>query len=248
MAAFQSTGSPSSPWRQGHLGDPSGLGSDPLLAQSQLLNPLEPLQHCDAAWFAELPPPGAGWADTGEEANDLFGLGLDPSYHGVDMDLQGVVDGFQPAGSNMAARNLFHVNFIDAQPLPRPRNTVHYANDSRFLHLPMASLPNSTSPDSAASTSAAMAGQMSSSSAEHVTAGPSPQGDSDAEGDPAKKQATKRARNKLAARKCRQKRLDRIAELEEALSSMTADRDGLRLQLARKEAEVDALREMFTRK
>lgn len=60
--------------------------------------------------------------------------------------------------------------------------------------------------------------------------------------------AIKRQRNTVAARKYRQKRLDRIAELENALEAMTNDRDDTRLKLARKEAEVDALREMLHKK
>lgn len=60
--------------------------------------------------------------------------------------------------------------------------------------------------------------------------------------------AIKRQRNTAAARKYRQKRLDRVTELENALKAMTGDRDDLRLRLARKEAEVDALREMLNRK
>lgn len=60
--------------------------------------------------------------------------------------------------------------------------------------------------------------------------------------------ALKRQRNTLAARKYRQKRLDRISELEEALAAMTSERDDMRLQLARREAEVDALREMLNKK
>ncbi|KAF4447177.1 GAF domain nucleotide-binding, partial [Fusarium albosuccineum] len=60
--------------------------------------------------------------------------------------------------------------------------------------------------------------------------------------------ALKRQRNTLAARKYRQKRLDRISELENALEAMTGQRDDLRLQLARREAEVDALREMLGKK
>lgn len=58
----------------------------------------------------------------------------------------------------------------------------------------------------------------------------------------------KRQRNTLAARKYRQKRLDRISELEAALAAMTNERDDMRLQLARREAEVDALREMLDKK
>lgn len=60
--------------------------------------------------------------------------------------------------------------------------------------------------------------------------------------------AIKRQRNTLAARKYRQKRLDRISELENALEDMTGERDALKLQLARREAEVEALREMLGRK
>ncbi|KAJ6780359.1 hypothetical protein PWT90_03567 [Aphanocladium album] len=58
----------------------------------------------------------------------------------------------------------------------------------------------------------------------------------------------KRQRNTMAARKYRQKRLDRISDLQRSLSDMTDQRDALKLQLARKEAEVDALREMLGRK
>jgi len=54
----------------------------------------------------------------------------------------------------------------------------------------------------------------------------------------------RRQLNNLAAKRYRQKRLDRISELEEALDGMTADRDDLRLQLARKETEVEMLREL----
>lgn len=60
--------------------------------------------------------------------------------------------------------------------------------------------------------------------------------------------AIKRRRNTMAARKYRQKRLDRIAELEKALGEVSSERDDLRIQLARREAEVDALREMLTKK
>ncbi|OAA73710.1 Basic leucine zipper [Cordyceps fumosorosea ARSEF 2679] len=58
----------------------------------------------------------------------------------------------------------------------------------------------------------------------------------------------KRRRNTMAARKYRQKRLDRISDLERSLGDMTDQRDELKLRLARKEAEVDALREMLSRK
>lgn len=57
--------------------------------------------------------------------------------------------------------------------------------------------------------------------------------------------AIKRQRNTMAARKYRQKRLDRISELEEALADMTRERDEFRIKLARQEAETEALKMMM---
>jgi hypothetical protein len=57
--------------------------------------------------------------------------------------------------------------------------------------------------------------------------------------------AAKRQRNTMAARRYRQRRLDRLAELEQKLAEMTADRDDLKVKLARREAEVGALREVL---
>lgn len=49
----------------------------------------------------------------------------------------------------------------------------------------------------------------------------------------------------MAARKYRQKRLDRIEELEGTVEELKAERDELRLKLARQEAETAALKEML---
>lgn len=55
----------------------------------------------------------------------------------------------------------------------------------------------------------------------------------------------KRQRNTLAARKYRQKRVDRISELESAVERLKAEKDELRLKLAKSEAEAAALREIM---
>jgi hypothetical protein len=55
----------------------------------------------------------------------------------------------------------------------------------------------------------------------------------------------KRQRNTLAARKYRQKRVDRISELESAVEQLKAEKDELRLKLAKSEAETAALREIM---
>ncbi|KAK7743382.1 hypothetical protein SLS62_010619 [Diatrype stigma] len=57
--------------------------------------------------------------------------------------------------------------------------------------------------------------------------------------------ANKRQRNNEAARKYRQKRIDRITELEGELSDIKQERDDLRIRLARQEAEAAALRSML---
>lgn len=57
--------------------------------------------------------------------------------------------------------------------------------------------------------------------------------------------ANKRQRNNEAARKYRQKRIDRITELEGELAEVKQDRDDLRIRLARQEAETAALRSML---
>jgi hypothetical protein len=60
--------------------------------------------------------------------------------------------------------------------------------------------------------------------------------------------ALKRQRNNVAARKYRQKRIDRINELELELDEVKQERDDLKLRLARQEAETAALRTMLQMK
>ncbi|KAI0395635.1 hypothetical protein F5Y17DRAFT_474170 [Xylariaceae sp. FL0594] len=55
----------------------------------------------------------------------------------------------------------------------------------------------------------------------------------------------KRQRNNIAARKYRQKRIDRISELELELDGVKQERDDLKIRLARQEAETAALRSML---
>ncbi|KAM0815445.1 putative BZIP domain-containing protein [Seiridium cardinale] len=60
--------------------------------------------------------------------------------------------------------------------------------------------------------------------------------------------ALKRQRNNVAARKYRQKKIDRISELEGELKEVKDERDDLRVRLARQEAEVAALKSLFKMK
>lgn len=60
--------------------------------------------------------------------------------------------------------------------------------------------------------------------------------------------ALKRQRNNIAAKKYRQKKVDRITELESELEDVRKERDELRIRLARQEAETAALRSMLQMK
>ncbi|CCC14061.1 hypothetical protein SMACR_08510 [Sordaria macrospora] len=55
----------------------------------------------------------------------------------------------------------------------------------------------------------------------------------------------KRQRNNIAAKKYRQKKIDRIQELEEEVDQIKREREELKLMLAKRDAEVGMLREML---
>jgi len=58
----------------------------------------------------------------------------------------------------------------------------------------------------------------------------------------------KRRRNNVAAAKYRQKKLDKIEELEQQLDVVRGERDELRIMLAKRDAEVELLRDMLAAK
>jgi hypothetical protein len=58
----------------------------------------------------------------------------------------------------------------------------------------------------------------------------------------------KRQRNTEAARRYRQRKLDKLSTVEEALLAMTKERDELRLELARAKAEADILKGMVSQR
>ncbi|KAJ5121642.1 uncharacterized protein N7515_009603 [Penicillium bovifimosum] len=58
----------------------------------------------------------------------------------------------------------------------------------------------------------------------------------------------KRKLNTLAARRCRQRRVDRMKDLEEELEKVRKERDELRLRCSKLEGETDALKGLLTRK
>ena len=109
-----------------------------------------------------------------------------------------------------------------------------YSDQSFFLPVPQAPIPQGPRPPEEVSPSSQQ--QYGGSSSKR----PSPPVDPIT--------ANKRQRNNEAARKYRQKRIDRITELEAQLSDVKQERDDLRIRLARQEAEAAALRSMLQMK
>lgn len=66
--------------------------------------------------------------------------------------------------------------------------------------------------------------------------------------DPDPDVVSRRYRNNLAAKRYRQKKVDRIQELEDEVKEVKLERDDLRIRLARQEAEIAGLREMLKMK
>ncbi|KAI2789589.1 hypothetical protein POX_d05083 [Penicillium oxalicum] len=58
----------------------------------------------------------------------------------------------------------------------------------------------------------------------------------------------KRRLNALAARRCRQRRVDRMKDLEDELEAMRKERDDLKLKVSRLEGETEALKGLLSRK
>lgn len=126
--------------------------------------------------------------------------------------------------------------------IPSPGTSTSHSNCRSTFHTPPSqnlNVMSTTAPTTSAASLSALAsatGSTSTTTAVDATAG------EDLE------VARKRYRNTLAARKYRQKRLDRIKELEMSLKAVSKERDELRLRLVRQEAETATLKEMLRMK
>lgn len=146
-------------------------------------------------------------------------------------------------GSNLLADTTMDFSNLSALTTPELHNIPSPPyQPSTFSHPHSTYSQHSTTPPSNFSTPSSTAGLKKDTPAPTATANRKRGRDNASEDDDA---AVKRQRNTLAARKYRQKRLDRIKELEDALEEMTGERDELRIKLARQEAENEALKTMM---
>ncbi|KAL1861368.1 hypothetical protein Daus18300_008899 [Diaporthe australafricana] len=218
--------------------------------------PSQHLGHSNADFLSPLLWPGNTTGDPTYAAQDplSFGSAWEPSG-----------DIFSSAVPPLDLDFNFDPALIDALPESTDIpdffiDTQHHVNNAsvhpHMLTPPQPLKPITTAPAPTAIAAAAAAAAVTTSSGSKSPASsssadsPRPAGASGAGRQPAKPQddpdvVLKRQRNTIAARKYRQKRLDRIQELEDALESVTGERDDLKLRLARQEAETAALKEMM---
>ena len=155
------------------------------------------------------------------------GLGMD---HGV-----GELYGFERGVEDNASFGVDHSGFIE---MSTEDATSSGANISPAAS-PAAPMPSTfTTPASTSNTSKSTKKRPSPD--HHSSRTTSPHSDTSS-AEPTDK-VVKRQRNTEAARRYRQRKVDRVTELEEALAAMTRERDDFKLRLARSEAEVDVLR------
>lgn len=107
-------------------------------------------------------------------------------------------------------------------------NLTAFNNDDTIVDNPLASHPDPT-PDPVS------AGSKSNSSPKDISSNPG-------SNSPSSCRIEKRKANTLAARRYRQKRLDRVAELESALEATRLERDTLKVQVAKLQGETQVLR------
>lgn len=161
----------------------------------------------------------------------LFGV----SSSGNDMAVSALDN--QPMTLESVGDHLF-TNFSTS---PQPHSHHSHSNPSPAIHTPAIHHDNSASTSPSHSSHSE---HNSSSSGTKTKRGAANISGEEEEED--EETSVKRQRNTQAARRYRQRRLDRLADLEKKLADMTSERDDLRVKLARREAEVGALREVLT--
>lgn len=183
---------------------------------------------------------------------DCLGTQLDPSW--AIQNIQPSTFEYPNQGSSSNSMTLFHaINEANASTHNTPVMRESTQESSVSITAPMSRISSNSPAEGAASNSSNDSStgispidssvgsdlNVNKASAQKRPRTNEPEVDSD-------KSSIKRQRNTIASRKYRQKRLDRLADLEKRLDMMTSERDSLRIKLARREAEVDALRNILS--
>ncbi|KAL1620678.1 hypothetical protein SLS54_006034 [Diplodia seriata] len=200
--------------------------------------------------YQPLPPssvPGSFFNSDFDAASlDIFaGLQDDPLLFALDGANNGSIYSDESPDNLFSQPNMYNESFLAATLNPTSDSFNSFATSTQ----PSSKAPSSRpSPYSAAeSTFSNDAPARASSSPSGVSSSAGGKRKRPASGDePADESlADKRRRNNLAAAKYRQKKVDRITELEDEVKEVSKERDELKLQLARRDAELELLRKLM---
>lgn len=177
------------------------------------------------------------WTTSIDDLSYAFSPNLDSGPFdpfGSDQDYYGfLIDDYGPGLSTSNATNSFaHPDVPFPGAVPHPFTSPLAVTDGR-LAIPVV-YPSVTSPITGPTASSSPPTTCSASSKRPAVSAPEDEAI-----------VSKRRRNNAAAAKYRQKKIDRISELEQELKAVSADRDELRLELARREVEIEVLRSLI---
>ncbi|KAJ5102069.1 hypothetical protein NUU61_004291 [Penicillium alfredii] len=216
-----------------------------------LEDPWSNFSHYDPHFFASLAPPLACISpavplsqsfDTPLPAPDLWpapDLSLaDADWHFLSMQSSPYVAAFD--GADVPA----------VDPAYGTTPAFHSLSDSGSIehqNVPFSSVVPSSTNSQDGRSHASPASQIPPSTSVSFPSPPTSQGD-EALGRMEPSRVEKRRLNTLAARRCRQRRVDRMQKLEDELEEIRRERDELRLRVSKLEGETDALKGLLSQK
>ena len=166
---------------------------------------------------------------------DGDGMGMVPEVMGYET----AADGFLQGGLDGIGMNGFEVGVGQVDGYEIDRTDFANMNNNIGPSPSSSSAPITSALPTPASSSGKRPGNKRPASNKRRTTSPL----SESSSEPSDK-IIKRQRNTEAARRYRQRKVDRVTELEEALAAMTKERDDFKIKLARSEAEVEVLRRL----
>ncbi|OJD36390.1 b-zip transcription factor idi-4 [Diplodia corticola] len=180
---------------------------------------------------------------------------LDGAFDAASFDLFGglqndpllfALDGAN-TGSNYSdeSPDMYNESFLAATLNPAPDSFNSFAASTQPSSKAPSSRPSPYSTAESAFSNDAPAGASSSPSGSSSSAGGKRKRAASGDEPADETLADKRRRNNLAAAKYRQKKVDRISELEDEVKEVSKERDELKLQLARRDAELELLRKLM---
>ncbi|KAL3465066.1 hypothetical protein BJX64DRAFT_253708 [Aspergillus heterothallicus] len=164
------------------------------------------------------------------------------SADGIDWTALGCLPPSEHPGNSLESQG----TSVDSPDPPFDPSPTHHHNQTP--HNPQPSIQPATSTSVAAVPIMPSATTTSTMQMQMQTQTPSPTSRDSSSPKENPSRISKRQLNTMAARRYRQRRLDRMTQLEEELEAVKRERDELRMRVSKLEGETDALRSMLKEK